>query len=316
MDSYFTHHVLVVEKSTHRLFLYENDQGYPKLVKSYQIATGKKAGNKLIQGDYKTPEGVYEFLEFLPHKTLVKRHGEQGKIYGVGAFVMDYPNPIDRMKNKSGGGIWLHSTNDETRIEKGLDSRGCVVAGNKDLIDLSQYIELHKTHIVVVDQKNYTDQSSHQTQKLKLEKFLEEWRTSWVDENFRKYISHYHNEHFRDPIRGEIQSFSSYKKRIFSIPGKPEVRLTNIAMLLSGNSAKVTFKQHYKSNTINDVGRKVLYLVKDQNYKWKIIEERWSKLKDHENQDVPPIAFRPSMRFFDSYEVDKTIFKTTQKSNN
>ncbi len=49
---------------------------------------------------------------------------------------MNYPNPIDQRLKKTGGGIWLHSTNDETRIEKGLDSRGCVVAANNDLKEI------------------------------------------------------------------------------------------------------------------------------------------------------------------------------------
>ena len=47
-------------------------------------------------------------------------------------------------------GIWLHSTNDETRIDKGLDSRGCVVAANNDLKEIAQFVELDKTNIVIV----------------------------------------------------------------------------------------------------------------------------------------------------------------------
>src|SRR5690606_14647105 len=50
LDDLFAHHVLVAEKSTHQLHLFQNDNGYPKLVKTVQMATGKKAGDKLFQG--------------------------------------------------------------------------------------------------------------------------------------------------------------------------------------------------------------------------------------------------------------------------
>ena len=123
LDDFFSHHILIAEKSTHQLHLFRNKGSYPEHIKTYQMATGKKAGNKFFQGDHKTPEGVYQFTNFLTHEDLIKRHGKAGEIYGVGAFVMNYPNPIDQRLQKTGGGIWLHSTNDETRIEKGLDSR-------------------------------------------------------------------------------------------------------------------------------------------------------------------------------------------------
>ena len=66
LDNYFSHHILVAVKSTHKLHLYKNDDGYPKLLKTYQMATGKKSGDKLFQGDHRTPEGIYYFTDFIP----------------------------------------------------------------------------------------------------------------------------------------------------------------------------------------------------------------------------------------------------------
>src|SRR5690606_14603542 len=88
LDDVFSHHVLVAEKSTHQLHLFQNDGGKPKLIRSFQMATGKKSGDKIFQGDHRTPEGVYQLTEFLTHEDLIKRHGKAGEIYGVGAFVM------------------------------------------------------------------------------------------------------------------------------------------------------------------------------------------------------------------------------------
>lgn len=314
LDDYFTHHIVIAEKSTHRLFLYENQGGFPKLIQTYSMATGKKAGDKQNQGDHRTPEGVYEFTEFLPHKALIDRHGEAGRIYGVGAFVMDYPNPMDRREHKSGGGIWLHSTNDETRIEKGLDSRGCVVTRNKDLIDIAKYLELSKSHIVVVDSLKHLSDVSHKKTKDKVMAFLANWTDAWSNENVATYLSHYHPSKFQTPSGKKFGEFANYKERVFSYPGKPEVKLGNVSILQTNQYVKVTFTQHYKSNTINDTGKKTLFLVRDQYYSYKIVEERWQKIPAPEKQEGSAItSFEPSMRFFDSYTIDESIFK---KSNN
>ncbi len=295
LDSYFSHHVIIAEKSTHQLHLFQNNMGTPKLIQSYKMVTGKKAGDKQYQGDHRTPEGVYFFTDFLTRASLLKKHGEQGKIYGVGAFVMDYPNPMDNLDAKTGNGIWLHSTNDETRIDKGLDSRGCVVAANKDLIDIARYIQLHRTSIIVVHELKYLNQKAWQTKKTELQMMVDNWLKAWQEEDLNSYIGHYHPL-FRDPTRGRLSHFRNYKREIFRRPGRPKVEAKNISILTNGDYATVTFRQFYQSNTIQDLGKKTLYLKRDPFYHWKIVSERWSKRGI--NSEDASLAFRPSMRFF------------------
>lgn len=300
MDSFFSHHVIIAEKSTHQLYLYENNNGLPNLVKIYQMATGKKSGDKLFQGDHRTPEGIYFLVDFLTHQDLLKRHGEQGKIYGVGAFVLDYPNPIDAKEGKTGGGIWLHSTNDETRIEKGLDSRGCIVTANNHLIDISKYIELHRTPMIVVHDLTYLNEEAWKTKKEKINSTLQTWLTAWQTENFNEYINSYHKNFF-DPRKGGLSSYSLYKKAVFNNPGRPEISLTDTSIIQVGDYAVATFKQNYQSETIKDLGKKTLYLKRDDFYQWKIVGEYWTKSGVEEVTETPtPVAFRPSMRFFTS----------------
>ena len=101
MDSKFAHHVILVEKATHKLHLYENFSTQPKLVKTYSTATGKFKGDKLISGDHKTPEGIYTIYDFLSKEELLKRHGKYAEIYGSGAFPMNYPNFMDERAGKT-----------------------------------------------------------------------------------------------------------------------------------------------------------------------------------------------------------------------
>lgn len=302
MDNFFAHHVLVAEKSTHALYLFKNLAGRPELVRTYQIATGKKSGDKESEGDFRTPEGIYNFVAFLTKKQLLAQSGPQAEIYGTGAFVTDYPNVIDQnIMKKTGSGIWLHSTNDETRIEKGLDSRGCVVTANNELIDISKYLELNKTPIVIVQDLLYLNEKTYNTQREELKNFVDSWLDAWRKKDIGTYSNYYHPLEFKDS-KGRFANYIAYKKAVFSNPGMPKIDLDHISILKSKNYAVITFTQTYQSNTINDTGRKLLYLRQDSNYNWKIVSEVFTK-NGLENLDK--VAFEPSLRFFKEAETNE-----------
>lgn len=295
MDPFFTHHILVAEKSTHLLHLFKNNNGIPELVKSFQMTTGKRTGDKTVEGDLKTPEGIYSFVDFMTNKELLQKAGNQGIIYGAGAFVTDYPNPIDSRMGKGGSGIWLHSTNDETRIDKGLDSKGCVVTANADLIEVSKYIELHKTPILIVQDMLYLNEKTHETKRNEIKKMIDGWLEAWRAKNIESYMSYYSPKEFMDQ-KGNYPKYKAYKSAVFSNPGKPTIELNNFSIIETKNYAMVTFTQKYQSNTINDTGKKTLYLKQDENYNWKIVSEIWTD-KGIEGHNTN-VAFEPSMRFF------------------
>lgn len=307
-DGFFAHHVLVAEKSTHALHLFKNVNGKPELVRTYQIATGKKAGDKETEGDFRTPEGIYNFIDFLTNKQLLAQSGPQAAIYGAGAFVTDYPNVIDKnIMKKTGSGIWLHSTNDETRIDKGLDSRGCVVTANNELIDVSKYLELNKTPIVIVQDLLYLNEKTYNTQKDELKKLVDNWLEAWKNKDIESYASFYHQTEFSDS-KGKFAAYKAYKKAVFSNPGQPKIELEHVSILKSKNYAVITFSQTYQSKTINDTGKKLLYLRQDDNYNWKIVSEIFTK---NGMENVDKVAFEPSLRFFKDGEATES-----KKGNN
>ncbi len=296
MDDIYTHHILLAEKSTHTLYLYQNNQGAPQLLQQFQMVTGKKAGDKTLQGDFRTPEGIYFLNEFIPHQSLLDRYGKDGEIYGVGAFALDYPNPIDRRMGKTGGGIWIHSTNDETRIEKGLDSRGCLVVANLDLKNLSQYIELNRTVVIVVHDVHFWNASTWKTEHKMLMDSFNNWVEAWRNKDIKSYISYYHPREFQDSTRGNLAQYKAYKSAVFQNPGKPEIKIRDVSAFITDDYAIINFTQDYASDKITDIGRKTLYLKKDEYYDWKIVNEIWTKAGHPTGPEQ--VAFRPSMRFF------------------
>ncbi len=292
MDEKFGHHVILVEKATHKVHLYENKGSFPKLVKTFSTATGKFKGNKSNEGDHKTPEGIYTIYDFLSKEELFKRHGKYAEIYGSGAFPMDYPNFVDHREGKKGGGIWLHSTDNDSRISKGLDSRGCVVVQNLDLKEISQYIEINHTPIIVVQDVFYLTETTWNRNRKDLSDAVGKWAKAWQDKDFNGYINSYDQQRFYDRTKGSYASYKAYKSSVFSRPDKPEIKLDFISIMATESYAVVHLQQNYRSAIINDIGKKTLYLKKDSNYDWKIIGEVWSKTESTH------LAFTPSKRFF------------------
>jgi murein L,D-transpeptidase YafK len=292
LDDKFSHHVILVEKATHKLHLYENTGSHPKLVRTFSTATGKFKGDKSVNGDHKTPEGIYTIYDFYSKEELLRRHGKYGEIYGSGAFPMDYPNFIDKQEGKTGGGIWLHSTDDDNRISKGLDSRGCVVVQNQDLKDISQYIELNHTPIIVVQDVFYLSQNTWDRNRKELSEAVQKWANAWKTKDFDTYINSYDKDRFQDKKHGGFNSYKKYKKAVFSRADSPQIKLDFISILGTNEYAVVNLQQDYRSPVINDIGKKTLYLKKDSNYDWKIVGEVWSEV------NTEPLAFSPSKRFF------------------
>ena len=256
MDEKFAHHIILVEKATHKLHLYENSGTVPKLVKTFNTATGKFKGDKLMNGDHKTPEGIYTIYEFLSKEELLRRHGKYAEIYGSGAFPMDYPNFMDERAGKTGSGIWLHSTDDDNRIYKGLDSRGCVVLQNADLKEVSQFIQLEHTPIIVVQDIHYLSKTTWERNRKDISDAITKWAKAWQEKDFDTYISSYDTQKFYDRSKGGFASYKAYKKAVFSRPDSPSIKLSFISIMANMEYAVVHLQQDYRSSVINDIGEK------------------------------------------------------------
>ncbi len=97
----------------------------------YPSIHGEKEGDKQVQGDLKTPEGVY----FVRGKIQVPLDFE---MYGDHAYPLNYPNPIDVLRGKTGGGIWIHSKGNPIA---GQVTQGCVAIDLADIKALDKYLQ-------------------------------------------------------------------------------------------------------------------------------------------------------------------------------
>lgn len=132
-------HFIVVEKSTQKLMVFEQQQSL-KLLKTFVCATGENPGTKIISGDSKTPEGLYFITEIYEDKKIT--------VFGSRAFHLDYPNIFDKHAGHLGDGIFIHGTN-KTLIP--YSTNGCITLANKDLDDLATYLKIKAVPIIVLE---------------------------------------------------------------------------------------------------------------------------------------------------------------------
>ena len=124
-------YTIAVDKSRREVFVLEETKDHYRIVKSYSANFGRERGDKVVQGDLKTPEGMY-------YITAIKRQQELAAQYGPRAYVLNYPNDVDRAQGKTGYGIWIHGSGIGPATRP---SEGCVVVNDLDVAALEEYAE-------------------------------------------------------------------------------------------------------------------------------------------------------------------------------
>lgn len=102
---------------------------------------------------------------------------------------------------------------------------------------------------------------------------INSWAQAWSNQNVSSYLSHYAAD-FKTP-KGEPRSeWEKFRKERVSAPKKIQVSLSAIKVSVKDDThAQVTFRQHYKADTINTTATKTLVLIKSGD-KWLIQQER------------------------------------------
>lgn len=134
---------IIIDKSEYELKVYDDEGWYG----TYPVVFGNKTlGDKLMEGDRKTPEGSYKIVSKRPHE-------KWGKI-----MLIDYPTSADWEKFKQrkaqgvipksasiGGGIGIHGTwqRDEMVVDYFQNwTNGCVALKRDEMEELYSMIPI------------------------------------------------------------------------------------------------------------------------------------------------------------------------------
>ena len=155
-----------------------------QLVADYYISVGKAGTLKNVEGDQRTPLGVYYITSNLDPKSLKD-------FYGSGALPISYPNVLDTKRGKTGSGIWLHGTppNQFSRPPQATD--GCVVLANPDLNHIIRTVEVRTTPVVIASQLQWVPQHSIHDEGKPFEEVLHAWRNAKTSGDMPQILSFY-----------------------------------------------------------------------------------------------------------------------------
>lgn len=259
-------HAVVVDTKRSRLYVYRNEGGKPRFVADYYVSQGKAGSGKQVEGDNKTPLGVYHVTSFIDPAKLPD-------LYGNGAFPLNYPNPWDKRLGRTGYGIWLHGTPSDTYARPPLASEGCVVLANQDFASLSNFVQPGLTPVIISNEVEWLSLDDWQAERRSLNAAIEAWRSDWESLDVERFLSHY-SAQFRSD-RHDFAQWSTRKRRFAQSRTWVKVQISKLSMLRQpGEDAvvEVIFEQDYRSDGYADTTRKRQYWTKEDG-RWKIIYE-------------------------------------------
>jgi murein L,D-transpeptidase YafK len=274
---------ILVNKADRTLYLFGKLDGGKELWKNmehFSILVGKNDGQKISAGDERTPEGTY----FIVGR---KETEELNAIYGPLAYMLNYPNEEDRKAGRTGRGIWIHGTREDTTREA---TRGCVVLDNDDLSTLAKYLQLGiGTPVVIINSPGLTAPeqllnyarlrdlrerilTEYNGRRLEFESLLSQWKQAWESRNIDNY------SRFYDPDRffGEGLHWEAWREkkiRTFQEYNSIAIGLEKICVSeFSESTAVILFLQRYESNLYKVQRPKKLSFFKSDG-KWRIFKE-------------------------------------------
>lgn len=179
-----TRHAIAVDASRSRLYLFENSPTGLALMADYYISVGKAGTSKTVEGDQRTPLGVYYITSNLDPKSLKD-------FYGSGALPISYPNVLDAKRGKTGSGIWLHGTPPTQFSRPPLATDGCVVLANPDLDHIIRTVAIRATPVVISSQLEWVAPSKAKATGNGFEDALFAWRNAKTAGDVNQVLSHY-----------------------------------------------------------------------------------------------------------------------------
>ena len=153
-------------------------------------------------------------------------------------------------------------------------SRGCVVVRNNVILDLTQYVTLGRTPILIQNKTERLPPAELGRVTADLSTWLEQWRSAWERKDLNAYIAFYGDD-FKS-MKMNREKWRKHKENLNAMYKEIQVKLSKPAILADRNRAVVRFLQEYVSDKKSDFGEKVLYLKRDgSNYR--IVGEQWTE---------------------------------------
>ncbi len=259
-------YLVLVDLPGARMHLMRNIDGQLHSVGSRYAAIGREGFGKEVEGDLRTPVGIYHVTGWMGDKSLPE-------LYGVGALPLNYPNLWDRFKAKTGYGIWLHGVPRQTYVRSPRSSEGCVTMANEDLLWLKPFVAGNRAPVVLADQLKWIPTSELEDQRKAFLGRIEAWRRAWEQIDTESYMRFY-AENFSTAGMG-LREFAAHKHRVNANKKFISVKLRDVSLFRYPGEQMLLaeFTVDYNSDNYRSVSRKEQYWRQDEQGRWLIFRE-------------------------------------------
>ena len=257
-------HAIAIDASRSRLYLLENRPAGLTLIADYYVSIGKSGLSKNAEGDLRTPMGVYFITSNLDPKSLKD-------FYGSGALPINYPNVLDNLRGKTGGGIWLHGTPPGQFSRPPLATDGCVVLANPDLMALIRTVEVRTTPVVISQSLKWVTPNTARSESKPFEEALTAWQNAKSSGNMNQVLSFY-SPSFNSNGKSLTEWTPALRSELNKVQGRA-IQLKDLSLLRWTDSADtmvVTFGEVTDGTRTGPTKRQ--YWVR-QGSNWKIFYE-------------------------------------------
>ena len=228
-------HDIAIDTSRSRLYLFENSTTGLRLVADFYVSIGKLGAEKNIEGDKRTPLGVYFITSNLDPKSLAN-------FYGSGALPINYPNALDQSRGKTGSGIWLHGTPPEQFSRAPRASDGCVVLANPDLNRLIRTVQVRTTPVVIAEKLQWQPPQTVASNSQAFAATLTRWQEAKSSGDLPRLLKFYTAD-FRSQNKNLEQWTPTLRQEVERVQGRP-ITLKDLSYLHWSDTAEtmvVTF---------------------------------------------------------------------------
>ena len=153
------------------------------------MSIGLNGEGKQKSGDRRTPLGIYFVTEQLDTSRLHEK-------YGVTAFVLDYPNVLDKQSGKTGDGIWIHGVDARGGKRPPRDTDGCIALPNDDLAEMATLFRSNTTPVIVGRELKWSDPGEVEALRLELEAAVAAWAASLERGDMQAHLSFYSEDFY------------------------------------------------------------------------------------------------------------------------
>ncbi|WP_241667301.1 L,D-transpeptidase family protein [Pseudodesulfovibrio senegalensis] len=268
--------LLAIDKDDQRLFVLQHESPI-KAVMELPCTTGQAQGDKMVRGDLRTPEGTY-FLGRRIQRPL------GWDLYGNIAYSLNYPNPVDRIKGKTGSGIWLHGRG---KALTPRDTRGCIALKASDLESLGSDLYPGMPVVVAEDVSWKPDSGTEGKLAAELVQEVRNWARDWESRS-GKFFVHFDPVAFTLSGSGDFAAYKSHKESIFRSTPWLHVMVDNVRAIAGPDYWVTCFDQFYRSPSLAQTVGKRLYWMRTAKGGWVVVGREYTRPQ----QDLAPQYFK------------------------